>query len=84
MPVNLCPEADLVNMGRGKMFSPMGDNNKKLFQTDSQLHNGQTRDSVHYPSTTHSVLPPQSTVFRPLHRIDNLWKTSGDNMCPLR
>ena len=84
MPINLCPEATLVNMGRGKTFSPMGDNNKKLFQTDPQFHNGPTRDSVHYPSTTHTVLPPQSNIFRPLHRIDNFWKTSGDNMYPLR
>jgi hypothetical protein len=84
MSFNLYPEATLVNMGRGKMFSPMGDNSKKLFQTDPQFHNGQTRDSVHYPSTTHVVLPPQSTIFRPLHRIDNFWKTSGDNMYPLR
>lgn len=84
MPLNLCPEATLVNMGRGKTFSPMGDNDKKLFQTDRQFHNGQTRDSVHYPSINHTVLPPRSTVFRQLHRVDNVWKTSGDNMCPLR
>lgn len=84
MSFNLYQEATLVNMGRGKMFSPIGDNNKKLFQTDPQFHNGHTRDSVHYPSTTHVVLPPQSTTFRPLHRIDNFWKTSGDNMYPLR
>lgn len=84
MPINLCADAILVNVGRGKMFSPMGDNNKKLFQTDPQFHNGPTRDSVHYPSTTHSVLPPHSTVFKPLHRIDNYWKTSGDNMYPLK
>lgn len=84
MPLNLYPEATLVNMGRGKMFSSMGYNNKKLFQTDPQYHNGQTRDSVHYPSPTHTVLPPQSSVFRPLHRVDNIWKTSGDNMYQLR
>ena len=84
MSFNLYPEATLVNMGRGKMFSPMGDNNKKLFQTDPQFHNGPTKDSVHYPSTTHTVLPPQSNTFRPLHRIDNFWKTSGDNMYQLR
>lgn len=80
MPFNSFPEATLVNMGRGKMFSPMGDNNKKLFHTDPQFHNGLTRDSVHYPSTRHAVLPPQSNVFIPFHRVDNLWKTSGDNM----
>lgn len=84
MQFNLFPEETLVNMGRGKMFSPMGDNNRKLFQTDPQFHNGQTTDAVHYPSTTHAVLPPHSTVFRPLYRVDNLWKTSGDNRCPLR
>ena len=84
MPINSCPEATLVNMGRGKIFSSMGDNNKKLFQTDPQFHNGHTSDSVHYPSTTHTVLPPHSNTFRPFHSIDNLWKTSGDNMWPLR
>lgn len=84
MLLNLCIEASLVNMGRGKMFSPMGDNNKKLFQTDPQFHNEPIKDFVHYPSRTNVVLPPHSNIFRPLHRIDNLWKTSGDNMCPLR
>lgn len=84
MPVNFCREPTLVNMGRGITFSPMGDNDRKIFQTDRQFHNGQIRDFAHYPSTTHAVLPPNSTVFRPLHRIDNFWKTSGDNMCPLR
>ena len=84
MSSNLCPEARLFNMGRGKVFSPLGDNNKKIFQTDTQFHNGKTRDSVHYPSPTYAVLAPQSTVFRPLIRIHNVWKTSGDNMCPLK
>lgn len=84
MPNKLCPEPTLVNMGRCKMFSPMGDNTKKLFHTDPQYHNGQPSESVHYPSTTHAVLPPHSPLFRALHRIGDVWKTSGDNMCPLR
>ena len=76
--------ANLVNIGRGKIFSPMGDNTEKLFHTDSQFHNGLNRESVHYPSPTHVVLPPQSTIFRSLYRVDNYWKTSSDNMHPLR
>lgn len=84
MPFNLCPKETLVNMGRGKTFSPMGDNKKNPLNIDTSLHNGQTKDNVYYPSPTYAVLPPQSNVFRPFHRVDNIWKTSGDNMCPLR
>lgn len=83
MPINLCQDAPLVNMGRGKVV-PMVGNTKKLSHIDQQFHNGQSRDSAHYPSTTHAVLSPGSNLFRPLVRVDNMWKTSGDNVCPLR
>ena len=83
MPTSFCPEPTLVNMGRGKVFSPMGDNKLDIRQLDVHQHNGFNTGHVHFPSTSLRVLPPNSTTFRPLHRIDNFWKTSGDNMCPL-
>ena len=57
-------QASLVNTGRGKVFSPVGDNDKKLSHTDTQFHNGQTRDGVHYPSMTNAESHPGSNATR--------------------
>lgn len=83
MTDSFCPEASLVNMGRGKVFSPIGDNKLGIRQLDIQQHNGLNNGHVHFPSTSLRVLPPNSTTFRPLHRIDNFWTTSGEKMCLL-
>lgn len=79
MSVNRGPEATLVNIGRGKVYSPMRDNTKTFFHTDPQFHNGLNNGPIHYPSTTHVVLPPHSTTFISQHKTDNFWKTSGDD-----
>tara|TARA_Y100000389_G_C16977322_1_gene278573 strand:- start:218 stop:475 length:258 start_codon:yes stop_codon:yes gene_type:complete len=84
MPIIFCPEPTLVNMGRGKVYSPIGDNKSELHHLDIQQHNGLNNGYVHFPSTSLRVLPPNSTTFRPLHRVDNFLKTSGDNMCSLK
>jgi len=84
MSNSFCPKPILVNTGRGKVFSEMGDNKLDIRQLDIQQHNGLNNGHVHFPSTSLMVLPPNSTTFRPLHRIDNFWITSGEKMCPLR
>ena len=78
MPVTSCSEPQLFQYGRGKVFTHIVENYTHI---DHQPNHVLNKGRVHYPSTTHVVSPPHSTTFRPLHRVDNIWKTSGDNTC---
>lgn len=69
-------EPTLVNMGRGKIYSQTIDT-VRSYHIDERLHNGINNDRVYYPSPSYVVLPPSSNVFKPFHKSDNLWKTTG-------
>lgn len=78
MSVTSCLESKFFQQGRGKVFAYIVENHTHI---DLQPNYVLNKGHVHYPSTTLVVPPPQSNTFRPLYRVDNIWKTSGDNTC---
>lgn len=78
MSVTSCLEPQLVQQGRGKVFTHIVENHSHI---DHQHNPVRNKGYVYFPSITYKLQPPNSPIFRSYHRVDNVMKTSGDNTC---